>query len=196
MRTVLLVVFGLCPALVFCQNAKIEEIGKSPVEVKFTAGGRVHMDLCSCAIELKGIDENVLRVSFPSEHRRAGDVRVRLETEGSRGRIRVAGCPHNNFDMKIEVPKTSDLYVRMFAGELEVRGITGDKDVQLHAGQLTVEIGEASDYAHVEASVSSGELDARPFDVDKGGLFRSFERSGAGKYRLHAHVGAGELDLR
>jgi hypothetical protein len=49
--------------------------------------------------------------------------------------------------------------------------------------------------AHL-ASVNSGELNARTFDVEKGGLFRSFERSGPGKYRLHAHVGAGELDLR
>jgi hypothetical protein len=32
--------------------------------------------------------------------------------------------------------------------------------------------------------------------VEKGGLFRSFEERGNGKYRLHAHVGAGELTLR
>lgn len=196
MRTVLLVVLSLCPALVFAQDAKVEEIGKSPVEVKFSAGGQVHMDLCSSGIDVKGVDENVLRVSYWPQGARTGDLRVRLETSGSRGDIKVAGCPRNNFEMKIEVPKASNLYVRMFAGELKVSGLTGDKDVQLHAGQLTMEIGEASDYAHVDASVNSGELDARPFDVEKGGLFRSFERSGPGKYRLHAHVGAGELDLR
>lgn len=196
MRTVLLALLGLCPAFVFAQGTKIEELGKSPVEVKFSAGGQVHMDLCSSGIELRGVDENVLRVSYWPEGGRTGDVRVRLETRGNRGDIKVVGCPHNNFQMKIEVPKASNLYVRMFAGELKVSGLTGDKDVQLHAGQLTMEIGEASDYAHVDASVSSGELDARPFDVEKGGLFRSFERSGPGKYRLHAHVGAGELDLR
>lgn len=196
MRTVLLVVLSLSPALVVAQGAKIEELGKSPVEVKFSSGGDLHMDLCSSGIEIKGIDQDVLRVSFRSEHGRSSDVRVRLETEGSRGDVRVSGCPHNNFQMKIEVPKVSNLHVRVFAGELEVRGITGNKDVQLHSGQLTMEIGEPSDYAHVDASVSTGELNARPFDVEKGGLFRSFDRNGPGKYRLHAHVGAGELDLR
>jgi len=196
MRTVLMAGLVLWPALVSAQDAKIEEIGKSPVEVKFSAGGQLHMDLCSSGIELKGTDEDVLRVSFWPQGERTSDVRVRLETRGGRGDIKVVGCPHNNFQMKIEVPKASNLYVRMFAGELEIRGISGDKDVQLHAGQLTMEIGEASDYAHVDASVNSGELDARAFDVEKGGLFRSFERSGPGKYRLHAHVGAGELDLR
>lgn len=196
MRTMLLAALVLCPALVSAQDAKIEETGKSPVEVKFSAGGQIHMDLCSSGIDVKGVDENVLRVSYWPEGERTSDLRVRLETRGSRGDIKVVGCPHNNFQMKIEVPKASNLYVRMFAGELKVSGLTGDKDVQLHAGQLTMEIGEPSDYSRVYASVNSGEIDARPFDVEKGGLFRSFERSGPGKYRLHAHVGAGELDLR
>jgi len=48
----------------------------------------------------------------------------------------------------------------------------------------------------VDASVNSGELNAAAFNVEKGGLFRSFSQSGPGKYRMHAHVGAGELDLR
>jgi hypothetical protein len=48
----------------------------------------------------------------------------------------------------------------------------------------------------VEASVTSGGLKAPPFGENHGGLFRSFEKSGNGKYRLHAHVGAGDLTLR
>ncbi len=179
MRTVLLVVLVLCPALVSAQDAKIEEIGKSPVEVKFSSGGQVHMDLCSSGIELRGVDENVLRVSYWPEGGRTGDLRVRLETAGSRGDIKVAGCPHNNFQMKIEVPKASNLYVRMFAGELKVSGITGDKDVQLHAGQLTMNIGEPSDYSHVYASVNSGELDARPFTWRRAACFA--RSSGVGR---------------
>ncbi len=92
----------------------------------------------------------------------------------------------------------------MFAGELTVRDITGDKDVVLHFGQLTMDIGKpedyarvgASDYARVGASVNSGELGVSPFNVSKGGLFRSFDQSGPGKYRVYAHVGAGQLELR
>jgi len=84
----------------------------------------------------------------------------------------------------------------MFAGEMNVNGISGDKDVELHAGQLTMELGKPEDYAHVDASVLSGDLEASAFDVSKGGLFRSFDRSGPGKYRVHAHVGAGQIELR
>jgi hypothetical protein len=35
-----------------------------------------------------------------------------------------------------------------------------------------------------------------PFGESHGGLFRSFRKSGTGKYKLVAHVGAGELTLR
>ena len=56
--------------------------------------------------------------------------------------IRVSGCPRNNFEITVEMPKSSNLYVRMFAGELIVKGIAGDKDVELHAGHLTMEVGK------------------------------------------------------
>jgi len=98
--------------------------------------------------------------------------------------------------MTVEVPKTSNLYVRMFAGQMNVSDITGDKDVELHAGQLNMDIGKPEDYFRVEASVLTGSVEASAFNVSKGGLFRSFEHGGPGKYRLHAHVGAGEIDLR
>ena len=196
MRTVLLAMLILGTALLSAQNTRIEEVGKSPVEAKFAPGGQVDMDLCSGAVVLKGVDENVLRISYNSGHYRITQVKVRLETTGSRAKVEVTGCPHNNFDMTIELPKSSSLYLRMFAGDLEVWGITGNKDVQLDTGQLTIDMGDPANYAHLDASVTTGALDASPFEVSKAGLFRSFERDGPGKYRLRAHVGAGELDLR
>jgi hypothetical protein len=84
----------------------------------------------------------------------------------------------------------------MSAGQLELTDITGDKDLELHAGELIVGVGNPADYSHVEASVTTGDINAAPFGEDHGGLFRSFQKSGNGKYKLHAHVGAGDLTLR
>jgi hypothetical protein len=193
MRSLWLVLLCFCATALVAQDARIEEVGKSPVEAKFAAGGKLRMDLCPGGIDLVGKDEGRVRVSY---HPERDDVKVRLEVAGSQADLKVTGCPHNNFRMTIEVPKSSDLYVRMMAGELQVREITGDKDVVLHFGQLTMDIGTPADVAHVDASVNSGDLEASAFDVSKGGLFRSFERSGTGKYRVHAHVGAGQLELR
>ena len=204
MKTVVFVLFCLGAGVLAAQDAtihqtkfhdaKIEEVGKTPVEAQFGAGGQVRMDLCPGGIELVGTDEGRVRVSYRPE--RDGDVKVRLEVLGDHADLRVWDCPNRNFRMTIEVPKASGLYVRMFGGELQVRDITGDKDVTLHFGQLTMEIGQATDVAHVEASVNSGDLEVAAFAVSKGGLFRSFEGRGSGKYRVLAHVGAGQLELR
>jgi hypothetical protein len=104
--------------------------------------------------------------------------------------------PKNDLEVTIEIPKAATLYVRMPAGELSLEGVSGDKDVELHAGELTISVGNAADYSHVDASVLSGEVDGALFGEYHGGLFRSFHKSGAGKYKLHAHVGAGQLTLQ
>jgi hypothetical protein len=111
--------------------------------------------------------------------------------------LRISGGGANNeVQMTIEIPKSSDLYIRMPFGDLTVEGVSGDKDVELHAGDLSIEVGAAADYAHVDASVLTGDLEARPFGESHGGLFRSFQKSGTGRYKLHAHLGAGDLTLR
>ncbi len=174
----------------------VEQVDKSPVEANFLSGGRVRMELCSGSVKLTGTDEGKLRVSYNDSKWKDESIKVRMDVVSDHADIRVTGCPHNNFQMTVEVPKSSDLRVRMFAGELRMSGITGDKDVELHFGELTMEVGDPADYGSVHASVNSGDLEASAFNVSKGGLFRSFSHSGAGKHALQVHVGAGELTLR
>ena len=193
MRALLLFLVSFSTSAAVAQDNKIEETGKSPVVAKVASGGRVRMDLCSSGIELVGHDEDMLRVSYEPGR---GNVNVRIQVAGDQADLTVRGCPRNNFKLRVELPKSSALYVRMFAGELDVSDIVGDKDVELHFGQLSMDVGKAEQYRQVSASVNSGELDAPAFNVSKGGLFRSFNQTGSGKYVLHAHVGAGELDLR
>ena len=98
--------------------------------------------------------------------------------------------------IEVEVPKNLDLYLRVAAGDVEISRLTGNKDVEVHAGDVTIGIGDPDDYAQVDASVNAGDIDADPFGESKSGLFRSFKRFGSGRYRLHAHVGAGDLTFR
>jgi hypothetical protein len=95
----------------------------------------------------------------------------------------------------ILVPRQSDLYVRLSAGELRIDDIRGSKDVELHAGDARIDVGRAEDYNSVDASVWVGDLNAAPFDVFKGGLFRSFDWKGKGSFRLHAKLNVGDLRL-
>jgi len=185
--------FGMSAAIVTAQETNIEAKGKSPLEAKFVQNGRVRLDLCPSGSEIVGTDDSAVRVSF---HPEPDSVRVRIRVDGDRADVKITGCPHNNFQARIEIPKSSALYARMFAGQLDVRGVDGDKDAEVTFGQLNIDMGKPETYAHVDASVSSGQVNATSFDVSKGGLFRSFDHNGPGKYRVHAHVGAGQVDLR
>lgn len=193
MRTVVLALLCLTATFLPAQDVNLDKTGDSPVEAKFSSGGRIRMDLCSSGVEVVGTNDHALRVSY---HPESDNLRVRIRVSGDRADLRLTGCPRNNFQARIEIPKSSALYVRMFAGQLDVRDVTGDKDVELSFGQLNLDIGKPETIAHVDASVNTGQVEASAFAVSKGGLFRSFDRSGPGQYRVHAHVGAGQVELR
>lgn len=197
----MVMLLGFCTGL-FClpiasaQSEDIEETGKSPLEANFVSDGQIRLSLCPGAITLTGGSNNLLRVSYTTHAGQDNDVKIRIQVHGGRATIGVWDCPHNNFQLRIEVPKISNLYARMFAGEMNIDGIRGDKDVEIHAGHLRMEVGRPEENGYVDASVLSGDLEASAFDVSKGGLFRSFDHRGPGKFRVHAHVGAGQLELR
>jgi len=178
------------------EQKQIEEVGKTPVEMDFPSSGELHIDLCPSGVVLRGTDDNKVHVSYAADGRSdSSHVRVRLRASGNSGRVEIGDCPHNNFRVTVEIPQKTNLYVRMMAGQLEISGIKGNKDVELHFGQMNLSIGRASDYAHAEGSVNSGQVDAPAFGVSKGGLFRSFSKDGPGRYQLRAHVGAGQLSI-
>jgi hypothetical protein len=84
----------------------------------------------------------------------------------------------------------------MRGGDLAVEGIAGDKDLELTGGDLTIQVGSADDYAHVDLSVRFGDVSGAQFGDPKGWLGNSVRKDGSGKYRLHAHVMAGDLVLK
>jgi hypothetical protein len=167
-------------------------------EAKFQPGGEIRLQIRSADIELTGSDSPVVRVTCELKHDEdASDITIRFTADGNSGSLRVRGGPNEGVRIRIEVPKSSNLFVRAPAGDLTLTGITGDKDVEIHAGDLTISVGNPGDYKHADGSVWAGDLTASAFGVTKDGLFRSFDKDNAsGKYRLHAHVGAGDLVLK
>jgi hypothetical protein len=123
-------------------------------------------------------------------------VRVRFEPSGKPAELRVSHTPHNDFEFEIQVPRAIGLILRMTAGEVRIRGVEGDKDLRLHAGEVTVQVGDASAYGPVSASVWAGEIRPGPFGEGKEGLFRSFHHEGPGRYSLLVKVKAGEVSFQ
>ena len=189
----------LSTPLVMAQSKKIEatDLPEHPFQVAYPSGSQMSLRLRSGDVRVVGKEDN--RISVRVEARdteRAREVKVYFERFENSAELRVSGGPKNDLKIVVEVPKNTGLFVRMPAGQLEISDVRGDKDVQLHAGDLILHVGDPADYSHVDASVVTGGLEAPPFHEDHGGLFRSFQKSGNGRYRLHAHVGAGDLTLR
>lgn len=168
----------------------------SPFSADFASGGRLRIHARSGEVHIVGTDQNKISVEVSGKKaNQAADLQVRMKEKGGATELRVSGGPKNEITLTIRIPRDTDLYARIPFGEVHVENVLGNKDIEMHAGDLTVAVGNSADYSRVDASVYTGELDGSAFGEEHGGLFRSFKKNGSGKYRLHAHVGAGQLTL-
>ncbi|MGA2430607.1 MAG: hypothetical protein ABSH13_19075 [Candidatus Acidiferrum sp.] len=178
-------------------RVSVSDLNKHPFDVDFAPDQKIRIDLRSGDCRIVGNDTHKISVRVDTKDPdKARDVTVNFKHFGSHGDLRVYGGPKNDIQITIEIPKDSGVVVRMPFGDLTIEGITGDKDVELHAGDLSIQVGAAADYGHVDASVITGDIEAEPFGESHGGLFRSFQKNGTGRYKLHVHLGAGDLTLR
>jgi len=194
-----LLITALFAPLALAQTQKTEgtNLPDHPFQAEFLSGGQLKIYVRSGDVRVVGHNDNKVTVRVSSkDSEKAKEIKVRFERLGNTGELNISGGPKNDTQITVEVPRATGLFVRMPAGQLQISDITGDKDVELHAGELIVAVGNPADYSHVDASVMSGGIEAPPFGEDHGGLFRSFQKSGTGKYKLHAHVGAGDVSFK
>jgi DUF4097 and DUF4098 domain-containing protein YvlB len=115
---------------------------------------------------------------------------------GTTSTLDIDAPSNSNTHVELQVPSPADLDIDLSFGDLEIRGMRGNKSVEMHAGNIEIEVGDARDYGPVDASVKAGNIDADPFGGEKSGLFRHFRYTGPGTYKLHAHTGAGNIEFQ
>jgi len=170
-----------------------ESANTTTARQEFAPGGEIRMHLSPGGYEIVGSDSNLILVTYSTNtFEQLKRVKLQIKTTRADAELWIRDAPHNNFRPTIEVPYRSDLWVRLPAGDLNIDNVEGNKDVENHAGDI---IPHPEEYGHRDASVMAGDIDASAFEVSKGGLFRSFHQVGPGKYKLHVHVGAGDVTL-
>ena len=185
-------------ALVTAPLAGTDQDGraKESLERAFSQNGRIRMDLSAGEYHISGSPDNRIRLEWSvRDAAQLPRVKARADVRDREASITTDGPTNKGLNVAIQVPKQADLYVRLTAGDLRIEGIQGNKDVELHAGDVRIDVGRADDYRNVDASVWAGEIRATAFQVHKEGLFRSFDWRGKGPYRLHAKLKAGDLRL-
>ena len=165
------------------------------VDKPFVSAGAVNIQLESGEYEIVPAADNHIRVILGGN---VGSTVADVTTANNRANVTVRNTPnHGNFHATIEVPRTSNLVLRLTAGDLTVGAIAGDKDIQTNAGDVKIRVGRADDYARVDASVRVGDLSAGPFGGKKEGLIgQSLTWTGKGTYKLSARLLAGDLKLQ
>jgi hypothetical protein len=161
-------------------------------EKPFAAGGRIEMQLDGGEYEVRPSKDNVVRIAT-DEH--IGDATVEVTATGSTARVETKNAP-NHFKATIDVPAAADLVIHLAAGELVVGAITGNKDVNSYAGNITIAVGNPDDYASVDATLKAGDIQADAFGGSKSGVMPHFTWTGPGTHTLRADLGAGNLMMR
>jgi hypothetical protein len=168
-----------------------------PVDKAFAKSGTIVMNLSAGDYRIEGRADDKIRVDWRVDRSSdAENVKAKVDVRGTRAVIETSSAKHGGVHYTIDIPSRSDIEIDLSAGDLEVRGIEGNKRIESWAGDLSIEIGRPDQYRQVDASVRAGDLSARPFNVSKGGLFRSFTWSGKGPYSLRVKLVAGDLTLK
>ena len=159
------------------------------------------IDSRPAGLEIVGTDDEKIHVTCKSHgsNDNTDRIRLRFAPNAVGGKLSIEGeiVRHNNgVQIRIEVPKKTSLSVRMSAGQVTVDQISGDKEISVWAGQITIS-NHNWNYRSVDASVSIGQVNAPMYNANKGGFFRSVTKSSQdGEYRLRAHVNTGQIDLQ
>lgn len=199
-----LVCAGAAAALaVACAAGSAETVGDCdhPIEAPLRSRADLVIESRPAGITVVGTDAETIRVTCTVQRDAdPRDFELRLSGTPGYGRLTIegGGPVHNeNLAIRIEVPRKTNLRIHTGAGEVKVEGIAGNKDIDLYAGQITIQSPSDAAYKRVDASVMIGEVNASAYGVNKGGFFRCFTRDTKdGEYRLRAHVLTGQIDLQ
>src|ERR1700733_5319766 len=137
------------------------------------------IDSRPAGIEIVGADQEGKHVSCTADvMESASHIRLRFSGTSTHGKLTITGAylKHGNLKIRVEVPRKTNLGVQMPAGEVKVDEIVGDKDIELHAGQITISSARKWDYRNIDASVGIGGVNAQVYGADKGGFFRVFQK--------------------
>ena len=165
------------------------------IERGFVSGGTVHLDLSAGDYDIVASPDNRIRVTLTRIGRHDPDEYAEVDVRGSRATIATDGPNGDGLDVRIELPRRTNIVLKLSAGDLKISQIEGSKDVTVRAGDVGIAVGPRDQYRHVTASIRIGDLNAEPFNVRKEGFFRSFEWNGTGEYDLRAHLTVGDLKL-
>jgi hypothetical protein len=194
----LLAVFLLFASMAFCQTAQeTTKLQHQGLETNLASRANLRLHLHDGHFRVVGSDSDKIAIHVEGKNvEQAKNIKIQLKRSGSAVDLKLSDVPKKELQVTIEIPKSTNLYARMRGGDLSVEDVAGDKDLELTGGDLTIQVRSPEDYSHVDISVKFGNVSGTQFGDPKGWIGNSVQKDGSGKYKLHAHVMAGDLVLK
>src|SRR5579863_9052629 len=158
MRNLLtLLVITFCGSLVFAQD-------QTTLDRDFASGGDIRMQLSAGDYKITPSRDGKIHVlwSARSDYY-LKRTKVTADIHGSSATMHTDAPDNAQLKVQIQVPRQTNLVVRFTAGNFDIEGIEGSKDFSAYAGDISIDVGDESQYKAVHASVTSGDLNAEAF---------------------------------
>jgi len=197
-RLLIVAAYPLLASAAICQTAReTTNFPSQDFETNFASGATLRLHLHDGTFRVVGNASERISIQVAGKNlEQAKNIKIQVNRSPSAVDLKLSHVPKNELQVTIEIPRSTNLYARMRGGELSVQDVTGEKDLELVGGDLTIQVGDLEDYFHVDLSVRFGDINGNQFGDPKGWLGSSIRRDGSGKYRLHAHVMAGDIVLK
>lgn len=132
----------------------------------------------------------------------AGWVR-RFEVAANRATIEIDipktdyDCDHCGADVTLYVPPRTDLKADLHVGDMTIRGVEGNKDVEVAVGDLRIAIGDPAQYGHVETHTRIGDVDdfLNQGSGQSGFVGKTEDFTLSGPWHLKASTGIGDVHI-
>jgi hypothetical protein len=177
------------------RGARPADQGTDSLERAFAPGRAVSLNLSGGRYLIRaGLSNDRIRLHWTTQ--KPGDKgKVHVAAENRDQQVVVTGRGPKDFQLEIDLPDRTDLNIAMHGGDLELRGVEGNKSIRSRSGDLTIDIGESTNFRQIDLSVRVGDIEAPPLNVSKGGFLRSVRWQGSGKYSLSARVQRGTITI-
>jgi hypothetical protein len=162
----------------------------------FAPGGSLHLTMRTGDVRILKGDTNQIRVRYTSESERsdfADRVTLRFDVRGKDATIDFHMPSHGDVAVEVEVPAQTDLRVNLTVGDVTVRGVEGNKDLEVHVGDIEVEPITQTGYRRLEASTHVGGITTAEYVRVRGWIGNSVKSDGTGTYRVHVHTRIGDI---
>jgi hypothetical protein len=187
---VLLVLVPLCFA-----NDKYSETRTQSWNI--SDGAKLDVQLRFGDLRITSSDDARLSISYTTHSNHADfsrKVEARFLVTPTDAALKLTAPHSGSVDVELHVPARSNLHVRVSAGDVSIDPVEGSLDVETHAGDIRIKLPDHVDLGLVDASTHAGDVNA-PFGKPHGWIGSKLDYDGGGKFRIHAHTFAGDIDF-